>query len=121
MRTVEDPYPATAFGLAGGCTAVVAAALITAAAVAPDHAGLRVAVMAITVGVLSAILTDWRSSAGVAVVAALIYVGFLVHRDGDLTGDVSAWAYTIAIGAAALLGRGERRFRPGRGAFLTRS
>jgi hypothetical protein len=104
-ETVEDRYLARAFGLAGGCVTVVAAALCTAAAVPPERIGVRVAVMAATVGVLARVLADWRACVGVAVVAALIYVGFLVHRDGVLTGDLSAWPYALTIGAAAILGR----------------
>jgi hypothetical protein len=110
MRTeeVDGALPAAAFGLAGGCAAVVGAALASAAFIPPGHLGARVLVMAVTVGVLAAVLSDWRACAGVAVVAALIFVGFLAHRDGVLTGDRSAWPYTIMIGLAAILGRGER-------------
>jgi hypothetical protein len=109
MRTkqVDGASPA-AFGLAGGCAAVVVAALAAAAFVPYGHAGARALVMAVTVGVLAATLSDWRACAGVALAAALIFVGFLVHRDGVLTGGTSAWPYTIMIGLAALLGRGER-------------
>jgi hypothetical protein len=67
--------------------------------------------MAAVVGVVAAVLTDWRACAGAAVLAALIYVGFLVHRDGVLTGDAAAWPYTIMIGLAAVLGRGARWLR----------
>ena len=110
MRTekVDDTTSTAAFGLAGGCAVVVVAALAAAAFMPPGHVGARLLVMAVTVGVLAAVLTDWRASAGVAVVAALIFVGFLVHRDGDLTGGTSAWPYTIMIGLAALAGRGLR-------------
>ena len=100
-----------AFGLAGGCAAVVIVALATAALVAPGDLAGRVAAMAVAVGVLAAVLVDWRASLGVAVAAALIFVGFLAHRDGDLTGGTSAWAYTIAIGLALVLGRAQRLLR----------
>jgi hypothetical protein len=126
MRTQDG-----AFGLAGGCTAVVLAAFATAALVSPDHFFVRAVVTAAAVGVVAAALTDWRACAGVAVFAALLYMGFLVHRDGVLTGDPTAWPYTIMIGLAALLGRGERRMRRAEGPgavetsadsrFLTRS
>jgi hypothetical protein len=112
MRTPEaDPRPAVAFGLAGGSTAVVAAAFLTAAAVAPGHLAARTVVLAVTVGVVAAIVHDWRACAGVTVLAALTYVGFLVHHDGVLTGNAAAWPYTIVIGFAAIVGRVERRMR----------
>jgi len=103
-----------AFELAGGCAAAVVAALVAAALVAPGHFGPRVLIMAIAVGAVAAVLTDWRSSAGAAVLAALIFVGFLVHHDGDLTGSATAWPYTLIIGLAALLGRSTRLIRMAR-------
>jgi cell division protein FtsW (lipid II flippase) len=109
--TADEAWPAEAFGLAGGCAAVVVAALATAAVVAPAHVGARMLIMAVTVGVLAAVLTDWRACLGVAVVGALIFVGFLAHRDGVLTGSTAAWPYTIMIGLAAVLGRAVRRMR----------
>lgn len=110
MRTEAngDAWPSEAFGLAGGCATVVLAALATAAFVAPGHVVARAAVMAVVVGVLAAVLARFRACAGAAVLAALIYIGFLVHRDGVLTGDTSAWTYTIMIGLAGVLGRGGR-------------
>jgi len=105
-----DRTPA-AFGLAGGCAAMGVVALGTAALVAPGDLAGRAAAMAMAVGVLAAVLVDWRASTGVTVVAALIFVGFLAHRDGDLTGSASAWPYTTAIGFALVLGRGARWIR----------
>ena len=107
---VKEERPA-AFGLAGGCAAAVAAALATAAFVAPGQVGARSLAMAVTAGVLAAVVRDWRACLGVTAITALIFVGFLVHRDGDLTGDTSAWPYTILIGLAAILGRTQRRMR----------
>ena len=103
-----------AFDLAGGCAATVVGALFAAAMVAPGHLGTRAMIMAITVCAVAAVLTDGKSSAGVAVLAALIFVGFLVHHDGDLTGSTAAWPYTLIIGLAALLGRGTRLIRVAR-------
>ena len=100
-----------AFGLAGGCVAVVAAALATAALFAPSEQGARLLAMAATAGVLAAVLDDWRACLGVTLIAALIFVGFLAGHAGDLTSDRSAWPYTLVIGLAALLGRGQRRMR----------
>ena len=100
-----------AFGLAGGCVTVVAAALATAALFAPGELDARLLAMAATAGVLAAVLVDWRACLGVTVVGALIFVGFLAGRAGDLTSDRSAWPYTLVILLAALLGRGLRRMR----------
>jgi hypothetical protein len=100
-----------AFGLAGGCVTVVAAALATAALFAPSQQDARLLAMAVTAGVLAAVLADWRACLGVTLVAALIFVGFLAGHAGDLTSDRSAWPYTLVIGLAALLGRGQRRMR----------
>src|SRR6266511_4155819 len=110
-ENVDDASSTAAFGLAGGSAAVVVAALAAAAFMPPGHVGARSLVMAVTVGVLAATLTDWRACAGIAVLAALIFVGFLAHRDGVLTGDPSAWPYTIMIGLAAVFGRGRRWLR----------
>ena len=88
---------------------LVGTALVTAAVVAPAQLGARVTAMAVVTGVLAAVLRDWRACAGVTAVAALIFVGFLAHRDGILTGNPSAWDFTLAIGVAAVLGRGLRR------------
>jgi hypothetical protein len=106
----SDRAPA-AFGLAGGCAAVVIVALVAAGLFAPGDLAGRAAAMAVAVGVLAAVLVDWRASAGVAVVAALIFVGFLAHRDGELTGSATAWPYAAAIGVTLILGRGGRWIR----------
>jgi hypothetical protein len=90
---------------------VVIVALATAALVAPGDLAGRAVAMAVAGGVLAAVLVDWRASAGVAVVAALIFVGFLVHRDGELTGSATGWPYTAVIGIALVLGRGGRWIR----------
>jgi hypothetical protein len=111
IKDAGDAWPTGAFGLAGGCTAVVVAALVTAAVVAPGHEFVRAVLMAVAVGAVAAVLVDRRASAGAAVVAALIFVGFLAHRDGVLTGDASAWPYAIMIGLGVLPGRIERRLR----------
>lgn len=100
-----------AFGLAGGCVAVVAAALATAALFTPSEQAARLLAMSAAVGVLAAVLADWRACLGVTVVAALIFMGFLAGHAGDLTSDRSAWPYTLLIGLAALLGRVLRRVR----------
>ena len=97
-------------GLAGGSVVVAGTALATAGLVAPGDLGGRVAAMAVIVAVLAAVLRDARACLGVTVVAVLIFVGFLAHRYGVLTGG-SAWPYTIPIVLAAALGRGQRMLR----------
>jgi hypothetical protein len=100
-----------AFGLAGGCVGMIGAAFVSAAVFPAADAGARLLVMALAAGVVAAIVRDWRACLGVTVFAALLYVGFLAGRDGVLTVHGSAWAYTLLIGLAALLGRGQRRLR----------
>ncbi|NMO54957.1 hypothetical protein HH310_27710 [Actinoplanes sp. TBRC 11911] len=95
-----------AFGLAGGCVAVIGAAFL-AAAVSTDMHG-RLIVLALAAGVIAARTVDWRACLGSTAFAALVYVGFLAGHQGVLTGDEPAWAYTLVIGFAALLGRGQR-------------
>ena len=107
-RSEQDLTTSAAFGLAGGFAAVVVAALAAAAVFAPAEQGARLLVMAATAGVLARFLLDWRACLAVTVIAALVFVGFLAHQAGDLTGDLAPWPYTIAIGFAALLGRGQR-------------
>jgi len=99
-----------AFGLAGGCVGVIVAAF-GAAAFPAGHGGARPVVMALAAGAAAAIVRDWRACLGVTVFAALVYVGFLAGRDGVLTVPGSAWSYTLLIGLAALLGRGQRWMR----------
>jgi hypothetical protein len=95
-----------AFGLAGGCVAVIGAAFL-AAAVTTDMRG-RLLVLALAAGVIAARTVDWRACLGSTAFAALVYVGFLAGHQGTLTGDAPAWAYTLVIGLAVLLGRGQR-------------
>lgn len=95
------------FGLAGGCVVVVVVALAVAGLIAPRDLGVRAAAMAVVVGVLAAVLRDRRAVLGVMAVAALIFVGFLDHRYGVLTG-AAAWKYTLPIAVAAALGRAIR-------------
>ncbi len=108
---VDDASLPAGFGLAAGCVGVVAAAFGVATAVAPHDVAARAVVMAVVAGVAATLIADWRACLGVTVFAALVFVGFLAHRYGDLTGDDSAWPYTILIGFAAVLGRGQRWMR----------
>jgi hypothetical protein len=97
-----------AFGLAGGCVAVIGAGFVAAGVFAPAEDGPRLVVMALTAGVLGAVLADWRACLGVTTFAVLVFVGFLAGRDGDLLTHGPAWSYAVLIGLAALLGRGWR-------------
>jgi hypothetical protein len=111
-RAVRDDQDGTGnatFELVAGTAAAVVVAGFAAAALfpAPGPAG-RVVVMAVAVGLCAAVATDWRAAAGVAVLAALVFVGFLTHRYGVLTGDPSPWSRTPLLGLATVLGRGYR-------------
>lgn len=109
MRTaVHDERDSTAaFELAAGCVALVVAGFV-AAAWRPSVPVDRALIMATAAGLLAALLREWRSCIAVVVIAALVYVGFLAHRAGQLSGDPTPWRYTLLIGVAALIGRGLR-------------
>jgi hypothetical protein len=113
MRTGggEEQNSGAPFELAAGCVAVVVAAFVAAAAFGPAEPVDRAVVMAIAVALLATVLRDWRACAGVTVLAALVFVGFLAHQAGQLTGDPTPWRYTLILGSAALLGRGPRWIR----------
>ncbi len=96
-----------AFGVTGGCVAVVGAAFV-AAVFGPRETTVRLLVMAVTVAALAAVLADWRACLAVTGLTALIYVGFLAGRDGDLLIHGTAWPDTSLIGLAAVLGRSPR-------------
>src|SRR3954452_2097807 len=110
MRTGVDEETAStaAFELAAGCVVVVATACFVAAAFGPADRVARLVIMAVGVGLLAVNVREARACAGVAVVAALVFVGFLAHRDGQLTGSPAPWVSTSVIGLAALAGRGPR-------------
>ena len=101
-----------AFGLAGGCTAVVGAALVAAWMFTPGETVARLVVMALAAAAVTALTRDWRASTGAAGLAVLIFVGFLSGRAGVLTGDAAGWAEAAAIPAAALAGFARRIRRP---------
>jgi hypothetical protein len=121
MRTAadEDRNAAAGFELAAGCVAVVGAAFTAAAVFGPAQWSARVLLMAVAAGLVAAVVKDWRASAGVALIAALLFVGFLTHRAGRLTGDPAPWPDTLVIGLAALLGRAVRAAEAARGAVRT--
>jgi len=108
---VDSGVDEVAFGLAGGCVGMIGAAFAGAALFPAGDGGARLLVMALAAGVVAAIVRDWRAGLGVTVFAALVYVGFLAGRDGQLTVHGSAWADTLFIFLAALLGRCRRWMR----------
>jgi MFS family permease len=113
MRTGIDQErdSGAAFELAVGCVAVVVAAFTAAALFSPAEQVARAAVVAVGVAGLAVVLRDWRAWAGGTVFAALVFVGFLAHQAGQLTGDAAPWRYTLIIGFGALLGRGPEWIR----------
>jgi hypothetical protein len=113
MRDNEDGQANAAFELAAGTVAVIAAGFVAVMMLPGAEPVGRAVVTAVTVGFIAAVCTDWRASAGVAVAAMLIFVGFLTHQYGMLTGDPAPWAFTPMIVAAALLGRGYHRLAEG--------
>ena len=110
LRTRSTP---TGLAIGAGAVALVVAAVIAAAIPSAD-AGWRFAIMAIAVGLFAAISLDQRALAGVAVLAALIYDGFLEDRLGQLAwhGSDDLWRLlllvTVSAGGLAL---GESAFR----------
>jgi hypothetical protein len=93
-----------AFGLVTGCTAVVGAAFLAAVMFRPAETVPRLVVMALAAGAVTALTRDWRAAAGATGLAVLVFVGFLVNRDGVLTGAATGWEEAAVIPAAALAG-----------------
>jgi hypothetical protein len=96
-----------AFGLAAVATAGTLAAILFA----PADVAYRALAMAVTVGVLAALLADWRACAATTIIASLILVGFMAPRFGESDGGQAVWSYMVLIGFAALIGRGQRWMR----------
>ena len=109
MRDDEERAISAAFEFAAGTAAIVVAGFAAATLFPPGEPAGRALIMAIVVGVLCALFTAWRACAGIAVVAVLVFVGFLTHRYGTLTGAPAPWSYTPVFGFAVLVGRGYRR------------
>ena len=89
------------FGLAAGSVTMIVVALIDSAAFAPDHAGDRLAGMAVAVGMFCAV-AGWRSGLPVAAMAYLLYDGFLANRYGELTWDHQAGPRAVGVIALAV-------------------
>lgn len=98
-----------AYAPAAGCAAVVVAAFTAAAFLGPQDEAARALVVGAAAAVCVAATRNRRHGAGVAAFGMLVFVGFLAHRDGDLTGDPSAWRYAALIALLAVLGRLARR------------
>ena len=101
----------TGFRVAAGAVVVVGAALVAAGVFTPDERPGRVLVMAGVVGAYAAVVADLRAVAAVAALGAAVFVGFLAHRYGELTGSGDAWSQAVPIGFAAVLGTGYRHLR----------
>ena len=99
VRTQSTP---TGLAIGAGAVALVAAAIIAAAIPSAD-AGWRFAVMAVAVGLFAAISLDQIALAGVAVLAALIYNGFLEDRSGQLAwhGSHDLWRLLLLVTVSA--------------------
>lgn len=102
----------TGLAIGAGAVGLVVAAIIAAAIPSAD-VGWRFAVMAIAVGLFAAISLDQLALAGVAVLAALIYNGFLEDRFGQLAwhGSDDLWRLLLVVTVSAwglALGEGVR-------------
>ena len=99
VRTERTP---TGLAIGAGAVALVAAAIIAAAIPSAD-AGWRFAVMAVAVGVFAAISLDQIALSGVAVLASLIYNGFLEDRSGQLAwhGSGDLWRLLLLVTVSA--------------------
>ena len=109
VRTRSTP---TGLAIGAGAVGLVVAAIIAAAIPSAD-AGWRFAVIAIAVGLFAAISLDQRALAGVVVLAALIYNGFLEGRLGQLAwhGSGDLWRLLILVTVSAFglaVGEGVR-------------
>lgn len=107
----NDVVLRAAGGLLAGCGAVIAAGMIVAGALPAHDLMARAAILAFVAGAAAALIDRWWAAAGVAVFAALVFIGFLAHRYGVLTGDPSEWPDTAVIGSAALVGQAGRWLR----------
>ncbi|MEV4628230.1 hypothetical protein AB0J90_18330 [Micromonospora sp. NPDC049523] len=100
--------------LVAGWAVVVAAAVVVALLVPADALPLRVLVLAAVVGVYAAVVPDTRATLGTALIAVLVFTGFLAAGYGALgfrAGDIAS--YTALIGFATVLGLGQRWMRAG--------
>jgi hypothetical protein len=92
----------TGLAIGAGAVALVVAAIIAAPIPSAD-AGWRFAIMTIAVGLFAAISLDQRALAGVVVLAALIYNGFLEDRLGQLAwhGSGDLWRLLLLVTVSA--------------------
>jgi hypothetical protein len=107
----DDVMLRAAGGLLAGCGAVIAVGMIVAGTLPAHDLMARAVLLASVAGAAAAMIERWWAAAGVTVFAALVFVGFLAHRYGVLTGDPSAWPDSAVIASAALLGQAGRRLR----------
>lgn len=103
----------TGISVAGGCAAAVGAALVAGALFPGSDTAARAAVMSVMIGVFAATVADLVAVLAVAVVAALLFVGFLVNESGVLALPGDTWRDLVPLGAAAVLGCAWRRIGGG--------
>ncbi|MEV6489082.1 hypothetical protein AB0M20_10690 [Actinoplanes sp. NPDC051633] len=87
-----------------GTAALVVVALAVPVVIAADRQALRALVVAVVAGVLSAVLSDWRSRATVVLVAIVVSTAVLRQQSG-----IDPWHFTPLIVLAWMLGTGYRR------------
>lgn len=111
--TVVDPTP-TGIALGIGAFAMILAGLV-AAMIPTADSGWRFAVIAVTVSGFAAVFLDQLALAGVAVIGAFIFNGFLENRLGQLAWHADdLWRALLLVVAAAgglALGEGYRYAR----------
>ncbi|MEV4656035.1 hypothetical protein [Micromonospora sp. NPDC049301] len=101
----------TGVSVAIGWVVMIGAALLAGALFSPVELPARTLVMSVAAGAYAAVVADLRAVAAVTGLGMATFVGFLVHRFGDLTAGADAWSYAVVIAFAATLGAGYRWLR----------
>ncbi|WP_329101001.1 hypothetical protein OG792_19860 [Micromonospora sp. NBC_01699] len=119
MRTTSgfgevEPTP---FGidLAGGALLALGVTIVSAAALSPNEVAARLLLVATAVAVYAMWTADLAASLATALLAYLLYAGFLINRFGTLTWDGTSSAQQMLVlalaGGLAGLGRWLRTAR----------
>lgn len=107
----------TPFGvnLAVGAAAMVAATAAAALLFPAAGESARLVVVCLAVGGYAALVADTRASLATAALGFLLFDGFLVNRDGELSWDgrTTSW-HLVAFVLATGLGLGQRWIRHAR-------
>jgi hypothetical protein len=93
-----------------GTGALLVAAFAIPVVIGADRQAVRALVLAAITGVLAALLADWRSRAGVAVVAVVLFTAVVGVQSG-----IDPRHFTPLIVLACLLGTGYRQLSRGPG------